>query len=96
MSKPQITEQANWLSGALEIQRQTAGKRTKRSYATQDHVDRMIRSAPHVRRIQVLAERRDVLRFATADGERLVYRGREIVPVRYADPLRPWAGVVPV
>ena len=95
MNKPQITDQANWLTGALEMQRATAGNRTKRSYAVQDHVDRMIATAPAVKRIQVLAARRDVLRFAREEGGRLMYREREVLPVKYRDPLRPWCGVVP-
>jgi hypothetical protein len=36
-----------------------------------------------------------VLRFARAEGNRLVYREREILPVRLKDPHRPWLGVVP-
>ena len=94
--KKQITEQETWLTGALELHRKTAGKaRPRRSYAAQEQADRLIEAAPNVRRIQVFAERLDVQRFAYVEGDRLMYRGREIVPVRYLDVSRPWAGVVP-
>jgi hypothetical protein len=87
-------EQGDWLKGALEVARSTTGQGLRRSFAAQDLVNRMIDAAPHVMRIQVLAERSEVRRFASEDGTRLIYRGREIVPVRHRDPLRPWAGVV--
>ena len=89
-----IEDQADWLKGALEVARSTNGRGLRRSFAAQDLVDRMIDAAPHVLRIQVLAERSEVRRFASEVGNRLTYRGREIVPVKYRDPLRPWAGTV--
>lgn len=92
----QTEEQADWLKGALETARSTTSQGLRKSFAAQESVNRMIDAAPHVMKIQVLAERSEVRRFASEDGSRLIYRGREIVPVKYRDPLRPWAGVVRV
>ena len=87
-----LGDQADWLAGALEIHRQTAGKWSKSSSALQELIDRMIAAAPQVQRIRVLADRCKVLRFAREDGGRLLYRGREVVPVSYKDPVCPCAG----